>query len=259
MYLVSYIFGFVLFFVVSGFELGCEACDKDKCKSICENYSDRCDPVRDCRSDSFNCYMKSEGEGCKQTCDTGVEVCEMKLECKGDDCDQTCKANTCKLNCSGNNCREQKCLKDGGLACEMDLECNNQDCEQICNAKRCNLNCSGRSCKKQKCKDKVEVCEMHLECNDQDCEQICEAKKCNLTCSGKKCKTQNCTKNAECNKRWNANDCTQMFDGHSITSDSYMSNIVTSIGASTIRVFTTKISTGDETEAYSEYNNSLNT
>ena len=100
---------------------------------------------------------------------------------------------------------------------------------------------------------------MHLECNNQDCEQICEAKKCNLTCSGKKCKTQNCTENAECNKRWNANDCTQMCDGHSITSDSYMSNIVTSIGASTIRVFTTKISTGDETEAYSEYNNSLNT
>ena len=142
----------------------------------------------------------------------------------------------------------------------MHLECNGQDCDQTCNAKRCNLNCSGRSFKKQKCKDKVEVCEMHLECNDQDCEQICEAKKCNLTCNGRKCKTQNCTKNTlVCNKHFNANDCTQMCDGHSITSDSYMSNIVTSIGASTIRAFTNKISTGDETEAYGEYNNSLNT
>ena len=250
---------FFFFVVVSGFELGGEVCEKAKCNSRCKNHGHHCNLLWNCNSVNYNCCMNCEGKGCKQTCNTGVEVCEMNLECKGDDCDQTCMANTCTLNCSGKNCKKQRCLKEGGLACEMDLECNGQDCEQICNTHKCNLNCSGRSCKKQKCKDKVEVCEMNLECNNQDCEQICEAKKCNLTCSGKKCKTQNCTENAECNKRWNANDCTQMCDGHSITSDSYMSNIVTSIGASTIRVFTTKISTGDETEAYSEYNNSLNT
>lgn len=206
------------------------------------------------------CNKNCSGNNCrKQKClkDGGL-ACEMDLECNNQDCEQICNAHNCNLTCSGEKCKAQRCQR-GGNACEMHLECNGQDCDQTCNAKRCNLNCSGRSCKKQKCKDKVEVCEMHLECNDQDCEQICEAKKCNLTCSGKKCKTQNCTKNAECKKQWNANDCTQMFDGHSITSDSYMSNIVTSIGASTIRVFTTKISTGDETEAYSEYNNSLNT
>ena len=50
-----------------------------------------------------------------------------------------------------------------------------------------------------------------------------------------------------------------MCDGHSFTSDSYTSNIVTSIGASTIRVFATKISTGHGREAYCEYNNTLNT
>ena len=101
---------------------------------------------------------------------------------------------------------------------------------------------------------------MHLECNSQDCEQICDAKVCNLTCSGRKCKTQSCTDDVQvCNTHFNANDCTQMCDGHSITSNSYTSNIVTSIGASTIRVFATKISTGHGTEAYSEYNNTLNT
>ena len=142
----------------------------------------------------------------------------------------------------------------------MDLECNNQESEQICKAKKCNLNCSGENCKIQKCEGKGDVCEMHLECSNQNCEQICEAKVCNLTCSGRKCKTQRCTDNAQvCNTYFNTNDCTQMCDGHSITSDSYTPNIVTSIGASTIRVFATKISTGHGTEAYSEYNNILNT
>ena len=101
---------------------------------------------------------------------------------------------------------------------------------------------------------------MHLECNNHECEQICEAKVCKLTCSGRKCKTQSCIGDAQvCNKYFNANDCTQMCDGHSITSDSYSPNIVTSIGASTIRVSATKISTGHGTEACGEYNNTLDT
>ena len=142
----------------------------------------------------------------------------------------------------------------------MDLECNNQYCEQICKAKECYLNCSGKNCKIQKCQGGGNVCEMHLECNNQDCEQICDAKVCNLTCCGRKCKSQSCTDKVEvCNTHFNANDCRQMCDGHSITSDSHTSNIVTSIGTSTIRVFATKISTGHGTEAYSEYNNALNT
>ena len=142
----------------------------------------------------------------------------------------------------------------------MDLECDGQDCEQTCQAKKCNLNCRGKNCKTQKCQGEGNVCEMHLECNNQECEQICEAKVCNLTCSGRKCKSQSCRGDAQvCNKYFNANDCTQMCDGHFITSDSYSPNIVTSIGASTIRVFATKISTGHGTEAYSEYNNTLDT
>ena len=101
---------------------------------------------------------------------------------------------------------------------------------------------------------------MNLECNSQDCEQICNAKVCNLTCCGTRCKTQSCIGEVQvCNTHFNANDCTQMCDGHSITSDSYTSNIVSSIGVSTIRVFATKISTGHGIEAYSEYNNTLNT
>ena len=69
---------------------------------------------------------------------------------------------------------------------------------------------------------------MHLECNSQDCEQICDAKVCNLTCSGRRCETQSWTgKGQVCN--------------------------------TTIRVFATKISTGHGTEAYSEYNDTLNT
>ena len=142
----------------------------------------------------------------------------------------------------------------------MDLECNDQYCEQICKAKECYLNCSGKNCKIQKCQGGGNVCEMHLECNNQDCEQICDAKVCNLTCRGRKCKSQSCTDKVEvCNTHFNADDCRQMYDGHSITSDSHTSNIVTSIGTSTIRVFATKISTGHGTEAYSEYNNALNT
>ena len=142
----------------------------------------------------------------------------------------------------------------------MDLECDGQDCEQTCQAKKCNLNCRGKNCKTQKRQGEGNVCEMHLECNNQECEQICEAKVCNLTCSGRKCKSQSCRGDAQvCNKYFNANDCTQMCDGHFITSDSYSPNIVTSIGASTIRVFATKISTGHGTEACGEYNNTLDT
>ena len=141
----------------------------------------------------------------------------------------------------------------------MDLECEGSDCDQTCNADECNLNCRGKSCKTQKCQGE-DVCEMHLECNNQNCEQICESKVCNLTCSGRKCKTQSCTGNVEvCSTHFNAKDCTEMCDDHSNTSDSYTSNIVSSIGASTIRVFATKISTGHGIEAYSEYNNTLKT
>ena len=119
----------------------------------------------------------------------------------------------------------------------MDLECNNQgqDCEQICDAKNyCTLKCRGQHCKTQKCGSGVNVCEMDLECNNQgqDCEQTCDAKRCNST----KCS-----------------------DSHCITSDSHTSSIVTSIGAPTTQVFATKIPTEHGTEAYSEYNNKLNT
>ena len=85
---------------------------------------------------------------------------------------------------------------------------------------------------------------MDLECNnqDQDCEQTCDAERCILTCgAGKSCNSTKCS------------------DSHCITSDSYTSSIVTSIGASTIQVFATKIPTEHGTEAYSEYNNKLNT
>ena len=129
----------------------------------------------------------------------------------------------------------------------MDLECNNQgqDCEQICDAKNyCTLKCRGQHCKTQKCGSGVNVCEMDLECNNQgqDCGQTCDAKRCILTCgAGKSCNSTKCS------------------DSHCITSDLHTSSIVTSIGASTIQVFATKIPTGHGTEAYSEYNNKLNT
>ena len=161
------------------------------------------------------------------------------MKCKGKGCNQTCYT--------------------GVEFCKMDLECEGSDCYQTCYADECNLNCTGKNCKTQKCQGKGNACEMHLVCNSQDCEQTCNAKVCNLACSGRGC-TQSCTGEVQvCNMYFNANDCTQMCEGHSITSDSYTSNIVTSIGASTIRVFATKISTGNGTEAHSEYNNSLNT
>ena len=188
----SYIFVSVLVFFVSGFGLGGEDCDERKCQSRCNKDGDHCDPLRNCSSGNYNCLMKCKGEGCKQKCDTGVELCELNLECIGNDCDQTCTANTCKLNCSGKFCKTQKCLKEGGLACEMDLECNHQDCEQICNADKCNLTCSGEKCKTQKCEGEGNVCEMDLECNGRDCDQTCKANRCKMNCSGRKCKTQKC-------------------------------------------------------------------
>ena len=103
----------------------------------------------------------------------------------------------------------------------MDLECNNQDCEQICDAKECNLNCSGKKCT-QRCREKGQVCNMC--CNANVCTQTCDGK-CNIT----KCS-----------------------DSHSVTSYSYPSDFVTSIGASTTRLFVTKISTERGTEAYSK-------
>ena len=64
--------------------------------------------------------MKCKGKGCKQTCTTGVELCEMDMKCESNDCDQTCKAKECKLNCSGSNCKTQKC-EGNGDECEMNL------------------------------------------------------------------------------------------------------------------------------------------
>nr|XP_058945459.1 adhesion G-protein coupled receptor G2-like [Pocillopora verrucosa] len=169
--------------------------------------------------------MKCKGEGCKQKCDTGVELCELNLECIGNDCDQTCTANTCKLNCSGKFCKTQKCLKEGGLACEMDLECNHQDCEQICNADKCNLTCSGEKCKTQKCEGEGNVCEMDLECNGRDCDQTCKANRCKMNCSGGKCKTQKCQgrgytcemelecQNQDCEQNCNAEMCSVNCNG----------------------------------------------
>ena len=103
------------FFVVSGFELGGEVCEKAKCNSRCKNHGDHCNLLWNCSSVNYNCCMNCEGKGCKQTCNTGVEVCEMNLECKGDDCDQTCMAYTCKLNCSGKNCKNRGALKKADL------------------------------------------------------------------------------------------------------------------------------------------------
>ena len=226
----------------------------------------------------------------------------MALECKNQDCDQTCDARNCSLNCCGKKCKTQKC-QGNVKECQLDLECNGPHCEQSCDAEKCKLKCSGKNCKIQKCNGNE--CEMDLECNNQDCEQICDANKCNLTCSGRKCKKQECIGRAgkgTCNIisttptssrdkvicRGNGECCgglipssiawsltTRIFnidcgagkscnyikcsDSHCITSDSYTSSIVTSIGASTIQVFATKIRTGHGTEVYSEYHNKLNT
>ena len=235
--------------------MGYGDCDQVYCNSESDDGSKHCNPHGNCSSGNYCCDMKCKGRGCKQTCISKVKDCKMDLECTGNDCNQECNADNCNLNCRGKNCKAQKCQGKRNT-CEMHLECNNQECEQTCEAKECNLNCSGENCKIQKCVGEGHVCEMHLECNNPDCEQICDAEVCNLTCSGRRCKTQSCTdKVRECNTHFNAKDCTQTCDGHSITSDSYKSNIVTSIGASTIRVFATKISTGHGMETYSEYNN----
>ena len=200
----------------------------------------------------------------------------MALECNNQDCDQTCDAEKCKLKCSGENCKIQKCM---GKKCEMDLECKNQDCEQICDADECNLTCSGGKCKKQECKGSAKVCNMH--CNAIGCEQTCEGT-CNIISSTPTSSRDKliCRGNGECCGRlmpssmaWSLTtrifniDCgagkscdyTKCSDSHCITSDSDTSSIVTSIGASTIQVFATKIPTGHGTEAYSEYHNKLNT
>ena len=223
--------------------------------------------------------MKCKGKGCKQTCKTGVELCEMDLECESNDCDQTCNAETCKLNCSGRKCKMQSC-EGSGNACEMNLECNGPDCDQTCNAETCKLNCSGSKCKMQKCKgDKLKVCNMH--CNANDCTQECDGT-CTITRTWPTSSHNKliCSGNGKCcgslilpSKSWSLTTrifqtcsgedksciCTKFSDTHRITSDLYTSNAVTSVGASTIRVFATKTSKGHGTKAYSEYNNTLNT
>ena len=206
----AYVFGSVLVFVVSGFGLGGEDCNnQEKCK--CNNDDNHCNLLRDCSGGNYNCFMKCKGKGCKQTCTTGVELCEMDMKCEGNDCDQTCMANRCKLNCSGSNCKTQKC-EDDGNACEMNLECNGPDCDQTCKADECKLNCSGRNCKTQKCEGDGNACEMNLECNGPDCDQTCKADECKLNCSGRNCKTQKCEGNGdacEMNLECNGPECDQ--------------------------------------------------
>ncbi|RMX43341.1 hypothetical protein pdam_00021512, partial [Pocillopora damicornis] len=53
------------------------------------------------------------GEGCKQTCYAGVDVCKMDLECNSKDCEQTCNAKNCTLKCRGQNCKTQNCQDKG--------------------------------------------------------------------------------------------------------------------------------------------------
>ena len=100
---------------MSGFGLGGEDCDESKCQSRCKKDGDHCDPPQNCSSGNYNCLMKCKVGGCKQKCDTGVELCELNLECKGNDCDQTCTANTCKLNCSGKFVKLRSALKKADL------------------------------------------------------------------------------------------------------------------------------------------------
>ena len=208
----AYVFGSVLVFIVSGFGLGGEGCkNQEKCETNCKNYDNHCKLLRDRSGDNYNCSMKCKGKGCKQTCTTGVELCEMDMKCESNDCDQTCKAKECKLNCSGSNCKTQKC-EGNRDACEMNLECNGSDCDQTCKAKECKLNCSGSNCKTQKCEGNRDACEMNLECNGSDCDQTCKAKECKLNCSGSSCKTQKCEGNGdacEMNLECKGSDCDQ--------------------------------------------------
>ena len=261
------------------------ACSRGKCKiQKCEGDVKECQMALECNNqdcdqtcDAKNCNLNCCGKKCKtQKCEGKGKECQLDLECNGPYCEQSCDAEKCKLKCSGENCKIQKC---NGNECEMDLECNNQDCEQICDANECNLTCSGSKCKKQECKGKAKVCNMH--CNAIGCKQTCEGT-CNIISSTPTSSRDKliCRGNGECCGRlmpssiaWSLTtrifntDCgagkscdyTKCSDSHCITSDSYTSSIVTSIGASTIQVFATKIPTGHGTDAYSEYHNKLNT
>ena len=160
----------------------------------------------------------------------------------------------------------------------MNLECNGPNCDQTCKARECNLNCSGINGVKQHCTGEVKVCNMH--CNANDCTQICDGT-CNITRTWPTSSHNKliCSGNGKCceslmlpSKSWFLTTrifqtdchvdksciCTKFSDSQRITSDLYTSYTVTSIGASTIRVFATKTSTGHGTDAYSEYNSPLN-
>ena len=233
-----------------------------ECKS--QNCEQTCDAER--------CNLTCSGRNCKtQKCQGKGYACEMELECYGQDCEQTCDAQRCNLTCSGRNCKTQKC-QGKGYTCEMELECNSQDCEQTCDAERCNLNCSGINCKKQHCTGTVQMYNMH--CNAGDCIQMCDGT-CNITRTWPTSSHDKlmCSGNGQCckilmlsSKSWSLTTrifqtvcgqdksciCTKFPNSHSITSNLSMSNSITSIGASTFRVFAIKTSTGHGTETYSE-------
>ena len=188
----------------------------------------------------------------------------MDLECNNQDqdCVQTCDAEKCNLTCRGTNCKTQTCGSAVDVY-EMDLECNNkdQDCVQTCDAKKCNMTCSEG--KYTDCIQKCDgTCNIHrTKPTSSHDKLICIG---NSECCGRLMSPSiawsfttsifhiDCGAGKSCN-------CANCSDSHCITSDSYTSSIVTSIGASTIQVFSTKIPTGHGTESYSEYNNKLNT
>ncbi|XP_066022332.1 adhesion G-protein coupled receptor D1-like isoform X2 [Pocillopora verrucosa] len=173
----------------------------------------------ECTNDDYYCHLLDSnassctclGKGCKQTCKSLVQDCEMVLNCSGGDCEQTCSAKTCKLNCKKGHCKKQECY-DKRDFCEMNLECSGGDCEQTCNAKTCKLNCSRGQCKKQECHGKRNYCEMKLECSGGDCKQTCNAETCKLNCKKGHCKKQECYDKrdfCEMNLECSGGDCEQ--------------------------------------------------
>ena len=225
----------------------------------------------DCTNDDYYCHLLDSnasscaclGKGCKQTCKSLVQDCEMVLNCSGGDCEQTCNAKTCKLNCSRGQCKKQECY-DKRDFCEMYLECSEGDCEQTCNAKTCKLNCRGEQCRKQQCKNEVEMCNMH--CNAIDCTQTCDAVTCHITrtwltspqgrvtCSGN---------GKYCGSLMSSLDsypltqgifftddggdkrctCSKCLRGFCSSSDSYRSNFISSAPSMASQGFSTQIST----------------
>ena len=212
------------------------------------------DPSCQCNAFPSSC----QGTECKKMCQSLVKGGEMDLECSGEECEQTCNAQTCKLR------RTTQMCYDKGKVCKIDLKHSGGDCQQFCDAKTCKLKCIGGQCKKQHCNSGVNICNMH--CNAINCTQTCDAVRCHITrtwptsprvrvkCSGNgQCcgslmsslysypLTQGIFSTASGGDK--CCTCTKCLRSFCSSSDSYRSNFVSSASSTASQGFATQIST----------------